>query len=608
MRIGFVTYWFERGQAYVTKNVIQAIEDDCEVFVFARSAGILKTDGEWAVDNLTVLNQYNIPKHVLREWITDNDLDVVFFNEEYDLQLVYMAKEMGVSTMGIYYWELFDPRMAELCNTAYDAIICPTKCSFEKFQSFAMANIYHIKWGVDLDVFKPIAREPNEKVKFFHPAGWGGMHNRRGTEFVIDAFRQMNSDNAELLIHSQKGEGTQTDGNMTVVCGTVPREELIGMYQASDVAVLPSKWEGLGLTFLESMACGLSIITVDAPPMNEFVIDGDNGYLCKVAREKQYPDIFVPGVYPDIADMAQKMDRLVNLMRATDHTHIADRIRREWDWRVNSQPLRDLVLELGGPGGKMAKTNLDSITTLIQDECSPDALPGADTREYARFHKIAADPMLRGRVLDMGCKHGTLVMMLSSRVDLEVLGYDHNAENIKIAQKLADEREIINSFYHGDMKLERIPDGFFDTVIFAQVIEHLRNPEDLKELMRVLKPDGCLIITTNVGYAHWDPDHQWFFLPDKTYEMLKGGWFFLESQGQPAFLKQGTVVPFGAFIEKYVGEYYGYQVYNNHESQYHSLEIYARVYKDEATLIPFPEMPGDEVIEEMLLSRDKVTA
>jgi len=147
-------------------------------------------------------------------------------------------------------------------------------------------------------------------------------------------------------------------------------------------------------------------------------------------------------------------------------------------------------------------------------------------------------------------------------------------------------------------------DESFDTVIMAQVIEHVRDPEGLKELTRVLRPDGCLIITTNVGYAHWDPDHKWFFLPDKTYEMLRGGWFFMESEGQPAFMKQGNVVPFGAFIEKYIGKSYGYQVYNNHESQYHSLEIYARVYKNDTVLKPFPEMPGDEVVMEDYSSAD----
>jgi len=425
------------------------------------------------------------------------------------------------------------------------------------------------------------------------------MYNRRGTEFVLEAFRTMKMD-AELLIHTQHDAVSIDQQNgVSVINGTLPRDMLVALYQESDVAVLPSKWEGLGLTFLEAIGCGLPIITVDAPPMNEFVVDGATGYLVNIDHEKQYPDIFVPGMFPDITDMARKMDALANdgdMCMAM----ALDELRHEWDWRENFKPLRDLILELGESRGKVGKSNLDRLTTLIQEECSPDALPGADMREYARFRKICADPMVRGDVLDMGCKHGTLAKMLAE--NFNVTAADSDVNNIDIAVGiLGSDVPLFKSVIGSSIPFS---DESFDTVILAQVIEHVRDPEGLKELMRVLRPDGCLILTTNVGFAHWDPDHKWFFLPDKTYEMLRGGWFFMESQGQPAFMKQGNVVPFGAFIENYIGESYGYQVYNNHESQYHSLEIYARVYKNDTVLKPFPEMPGDEVVMEDYSSAD----
>jgi len=134
--------------------------------------------------------------------------------------------------------------------------------------------------------------------------------------------------NAELLIHTQQGKGKQQKGNITILRGTVPRDELVRLYQGADVAVLPSKWEGLGLTFLEAMGCGLPIITVDAPPMNEFVKDGETGFLCRVAGRQQYPGIFVEGVHVDLDDMARKMrmlarpDLLIKMrQRALEFSH-----------------------------------------------------------------------------------------------------------------------------------------------------------------------------------------------------------------------------------------------------------------------------------------------
>ncbi len=608
LKVGFVSYWFERGQAYVTKNVIQAIESDCEVFVFARADNVnpIGSGGEWDIPNLWRHEQYHIPHDSLRKWILLNDIDLVFFNEEYDFALVGMVKRMGVATMGIYYWELFNPEYVAPCNLVYDAIICPTAACFKRFGELGVKNIHHVKWGVDLNVFKPSVREPNDPVRFFHPAGWGGMHGRRGTDFVLEAFGKMEW-SAELLIHTQHENFSMDQQNGVILSsGTASREELIAMYQESDAAILPSKWEGLGLTFLEAVGCGLPIITVDAPPMNEFMDYGETadyttGFCCNVSDMEEHQDIFVNGMIPDVDDLARRMDLIAN--RATlEGMRKATMFRRsEWDWKVNSLPLRDLILELGenavGKKGKTGKSaELDNITALIQGK-SPDA----DTRQYARFNKILADPMLKGRVLDVGCKHGTLTMMLAENFD--ATGVDKDTTNIEVARQIGESKESTADFYHDTIDALRWGDETFDTVILAQVLEHVEDPADLKELMRVLKPDGCLIITTNVGFAHWDPDHEWFFFPDATYEMMRGGWCFVESGDKPAFMNQGGSVPFGAFIEKYFfDKAYGYQVYNNHESEFFSYEIYARVYKSEATLVQdFPVIDGDEIIESTLL-------
>ena len=327
-KIGFVTLWYERGQAYVTKAIRDALASDHITYIFARNGGtpdkpMLQTTGEWDTSNLITHPTYQIPNDVLKNWIVNNNLDIVFFNEEYDLGLLEIAKQCGVKTVGYYVWELFDPRFIMTCKRLYDKIICPTKACCEKFKSLGMDNVEYIQWGVDLSLFKPIERPANKRVRFFHPAGWGGLHARRGTQFVIEAFQKLNNPNAELLIHIQHGSGIQESNNIKIIHGTVPREEITTMYQESDIAVLPSKWEGLGLTFLESIGCGLPIITVNAPPMNEFVRDGETGFLCRVAKHQDYQGIFVDGVHVDIDDMVEKMKMLLNTaLRSTMQENI----------------------------------------------------------------------------------------------------------------------------------------------------------------------------------------------------------------------------------------------------------------------------------------------
>lgn len=359
LKVGFVSLWYERGQAYVTQMLRNAVATEHETFVLARNGRtdggqLLSTVGEWAVPNVTTHSEYSLPCDLVRQWIAANELGVVFFNEEYDLGLVQAAHEAGAQTIGIYYWELFDPAKADIVDTLYDAVICPTRCSHERFCELGMTRAVHVPWGIDTEVFGPVERPPSERVRFFHPAGWGGLHARRGTQAVIDAFREAKLANAELLVHTQHGEGVERQGNITIRHGTVPREELVRMYQESDVAVLPSKWEGLGLTFLEAMGCGLPIITVDAPPMNEFVVDGETGILCPVRESKRYEGIYVEGVQAAKGDLAAAMARLSE--REALSTMRAATLRRASDfaWSKRRRAVLELVTRVAGRSAKVS--------------------------------------------------------------------------------------------------------------------------------------------------------------------------------------------------------------------------------------------------------------
>ena len=60
------------------------------------------------------------------------------------------------------------------------------------------------------------------------------------------------------------------------------REDMPAVLQAAHIACLPSYREGLPKSLLEAAACGLPIITTDAPGCREIVRDGVNGLLVPV--------------------------------------------------------------------------------------------------------------------------------------------------------------------------------------------------------------------------------------------------------------------------------------------------------------------------------------
>ncbi|MGJ8633863.1 MAG: glycosyltransferase [Luteolibacter sp.] len=57
------------------------------------------------------------------------------------------------------------------------------------------------------------------------------------------------------------------------------KEELLERIAASNLYFAPRLAEGIGMSFLEALAMGIPLVAIDAPTMNEYIVDGWNGYL-----------------------------------------------------------------------------------------------------------------------------------------------------------------------------------------------------------------------------------------------------------------------------------------------------------------------------------------
>lgn len=103
---------------------------------------------------------------------------------------------------------------------------------------------------------------------------------------------------------------------------------------------------------------------------------------------------------------------------------------------------------------------------------------------YVAVREMA--PRVSGQVLDFGCGSKPYADLFAHAgsyvgVDLQVSGHDHHDSKIDV-------------FYDG----QTLPfaDGQFDSVISFEVFEHIFNlPRVLKEICRVTRPSGCLLIS-----------------------------------------------------------------------------------------------------------------
>jgi SAM-dependent methyltransferase len=116
---------------------------------------------------------------------------------------------------------------------------------------------------------------------------------------------------------------------------------------------------------------------------------------------------------------------------------------------------------------------------------------------YPRLNKH-----LKGKVLDIGCGIGD---MLSFRPN--TIGLDINPLNVNYCKKKKLEAYLMKN---GCIPFE---DQSFDSLLLDNVLEHIDTPTLLfKEIKRVLKPDGILLIgVPGISGFESDTDHKKFY-------------------------------------------------------------------------------------------------
>tara|TARA_B110000211_G_C14092689_1_gene560144 strand:- start:4822 stop:6069 length:1248 start_codon:yes stop_codon:yes gene_type:complete len=321
MKIGIVTTWFERGAAYVSKQIRDVlVQQGHEVCIFSRFfCPEIPKHSKWNEAFVTRARRQASPmptdinKKEFIAWIKQESIELIIFNEQHYWQPVIWAKELGIKVVAYIDYYKEDTVAA---FGIYDQIWCNTKRHFSVFEQFPQAK--YIPWGTDVHTFVPQdiphAKE-SDKVTFFHSAGMSPI--RKGTDIFIQAAVELakTTESFKVLIHTQvsleehmpklaKAIADLKQKNiLSVVCETVSAP---GLYHLGDVYVYPSRLEGIGLTIAEALSVGLPTIVTDEPPMNEF----SSPFCQTIAVDKRYAradGYYWPQSIASYKDLAKKM-------------------------------------------------------------------------------------------------------------------------------------------------------------------------------------------------------------------------------------------------------------------------------------------------------------
>ena len=355
MRVGVSSYWFNRGQGVVGRQLRSALETlGHETFVLARPTretnikpAFVDDAGPWDQKGVTVASNYLIPEEEMLAWARDNSLDAALFDQNYQFSEIKALRDAGVRTYGRFVWEHFSAEHVEPAREAFTAVYSVTQCEVGRYRALGIETP-RVPWGIHPELIRePVDGDPSV-VRLFFPGGF--MSKRKPLEPTLKAFRKAKGAELRLVVKSQVERGVDAvrdaarkDGRIEVIAEDLPTDEHLRLFASADACLAPSRWEGLGLHLFEATALGLPIVTNDNPPMNEVVQDGRNGLLVPGKPSKQRPRSDIGSFDPDRRALTKAIERLRDPgLRAQLRLGALDR-RDELSWDRTVEALGDLL-------------------------------------------------------------------------------------------------------------------------------------------------------------------------------------------------------------------------------------------------------------------------
>lgn len=178
-------------------------------------------------------------------------------------------------------------------NLAADYLVAQSRVTKDHLFSLGVdpRKIILMPLGVDTNRFQPVAMEVTSRP--FRCLFVGQLGIRKGLHHLLEAWKQLNLPNAELVLAGAIVRGELGDEILEKYRGTYCRLGFVEgglrhVYQDSDIFVLPSLSEGASMAMMEAMASGLPCIV--SSNVGCILRDGVEGYVVPVGDVESLKD------------------------------------------------------------------------------------------------------------------------------------------------------------------------------------------------------------------------------------------------------------------------------------------------------------------------------
>ena len=148
-------------------------------------------------------------------------------------------------------------------------------------------RIRNVRNGLDVDVFSPDATVAKRERSLLCVGR--STDPNKGVRTLVRALGQLPEDVTLTLVDDDSPDNQVRQwaaevgvGTRLRLTGRVARDELVGLYRAASVVVVPSRYEGFGLPAVEAMACGTPVVATRAGALTEVLERTGGGLLAEV--------------------------------------------------------------------------------------------------------------------------------------------------------------------------------------------------------------------------------------------------------------------------------------------------------------------------------------
>lgn len=264
-------------------------------------------------------------------------LDVVFTCETaYNFEMWRIARQRNIRTVQQHNYEFLD-------------FVGPTRKDWPQPDLFASPTPWmhdelpfpnKMILPVPIDRLRLPYKKRTDPSQFLHIAGIPAVHDRNGTETVLDAVKYITHPNFKLYVRSQSYEHViewrkrLEPGETRVEFLTDEPDNYWEIYDKGSILLMPRRFGGLCLPVQEALSVGMPVIMTKISPNTELLPERWLLPVTKIGEFTPRATISIYEAAPTV--LADTIDKIITegMNRMMFDSLLAGNIAKELDWRL----------------------------------------------------------------------------------------------------------------------------------------------------------------------------------------------------------------------------------------------------------------------------------